>query len=228
MKIVEIFSSIEGEGIRAGKLCTFIRTFGCNLRCSYCDSMYANEGSDYTEMTLESILEKCREFKNICVTLTGGEPLIQPEAAELVNMLLSEGFEVNIETNGSVAICDLRDTLWTQYRNSCKHLMFTIDYKTPSSEMNSRMLMYNFVRYATTQDVIKFVCGTQQDLECMRQIVKSMSQGSMLLPEIFVSPVFGKIEPSEIVEFLIRHDLQNVRMQIQMHKVIWDPEKRGV
>ena len=108
MKIVEIFSSIDGEGIRTGYLCTFIRTYGCNLRCNYCDSLYASTNNNYSEMSISEIVKKCSELGNERITLTGGEPLIQPNVIDLISCLIESGFEVNIETNGSVDIFDIR------------------------------------------------------------------------------------------------------------------------
>ena len=148
MKIVELFKSIEGEGIRTGKVCTFIRSFGCNCVCTYCDSHYAIDGKfskDYPNMTIEEIVNKCKEFKTPYVTFTGGEPLIQPQAVELVQELLDNGFEVNIETNGSVDIKPFKQKLLTS-TSSYSHdkLIFTIDYKSLSSGVNDRMLPENF------------------------------------------------------------------------------------
>lgn len=227
MKIVEIFRSIEGEGIRAGKLCTFVRSFGCNLRCSYCDSMYANEGTDYTEMSLEDIVEKCKELGTKCVTLTGGEPLIQPQIIDLIVLLIQSGFEINIETNGSVNISRVRAEVFRRGVEYLNNLFFTVDYKSPSSLMEDRMLMDNFIHDTRSLDVVKFVCGSDEDLQCMKDVVLQMRQyGSAA--NIFVSPVFGQIELPKIVNFLVEHDLQEVRMQLQMHKIIWDPDTKGV
>ena len=107
MKITELFKSIDGEGIRTGKIVTFIRSFGCPCRCHYCDSMYSNEtghGVDIKDMTVEEIVKQCKEYKTPYITFTGGEPLIQKDAKELIETLLTEGFEVNIETSGAIDI----------------------------------------------------------------------------------------------------------------------------
>lgn len=220
MKVVEIFSSIEGEGIRAGFLCTFVRLYGCNMRCVYCDSMYANDSNNYTEMDIPTIVNKCKELKNYRITITGGEPLIHKQTKELINVLLEEGFEVNIETNGSINIKDFRNT-------DTPKLIFTVDYKVPYSGEESKMLNSNFFVNIKEWDVVKFVCANTEDLTKMMYIVNSMSK-SVKLPHIFVSCVFGCIEPCDVVEFLKKHNLQNIRLQLQIHKYIWEPDKIGV
>lgn len=210
----EIFTSIEGEGIRAGLICTFIRLYGCNLNCSYCDSGYACEGDEFTPMTLEQIVERVRELGAPLVTLTGGEPLIHDGVLELVETLVADGFSINIETNGSQEI--------DPYVNM-RYVMVTLDYKSHSSEMTPFMLTHNIQKLRDT-DVLKFVVGSQEDLEQMAEIVFAHHDQA----NVFVSPVFGKIEPSEIVSFLIKRRLYKCRTQIQMHKIIWPPELRGV
>ena len=215
--IVEIFNSIEGEGVRAGKLCTFIRTAGCNLRCSYCDTTYSHDVSSATQMTLKEIIDKVEELDCPLVTITGGEPLINPEVTvSLIPWLLEKGFDINIETNGSVDINKV-----TRHRHD--KLMFTVDWKSPSSGMNNHMLTTNPTTMKP-KDVLKFVVGSQEDLEEMLRVI----QDKLIVAQIFVSPVFGQIELSDIVDFLKQHKLYNVRLQVQLHKIIWDPSERGV
>lgn len=229
MKIVEIFSSIDGEGIRTGYLCTFIRTYGCNLRCNYCDSLYASTNNNYSEMSISEIVKKCSELGNERITLTGGEPLIQPNVIDLISCLLESGFEVNIETNGSVDIFDIRSKVNLRCLEHIENLFFTIDFKCPGSGMNSEMQMCNFIRNSRRNDVVKFVVSDRNDLDTMRTIVGTMTE--MLksnLPYIFVSPVFGRIKPVEIVDYLKEYSMQTVRVQLQIHKLIWDPNERGV
>lgn len=220
MKIVELFSSIDGEGIRTGKLVTFIRTYGCDLRCSYCDSMYALEGMDYIEMDIPTILDKCKELKNKCITLTGGEPLIHKDVDILINELLKEGYEVNIETNGATDI--------SRFITNSNKLFFTIDYKTPFSKMENKMYMDNFYKHVRPNDVVKFVCANEEDLDVMRHVVTNMKNNLTVLPHIFVSPVFGEIEPVKLVEYIKKYNLQDVRVQLQIHKLIWEPTMKGV
>ena len=213
MKVVEIFKSIDGEGIRAGFPVTFIRLAGCNLNCSYCDSLYACDwkDEDVTEMTPQEIFKNVYQKGNKRITLTGGEPLIHDDVDCLIDILTRRGFEVNIETNGSVDI--------TRYLE--RNIIVTMDYKCPSSNMTELMLLEN-LESLRKKDVLKFVVGSKQDLDCCRDIIKYTDA------QIFISPVFGKIEPKEIVEYMIEHDMQDCRIQLQLHKFIWEPDKRGV
>lgn len=226
MKIVEIFSSIDGEGIRTGQLCTFIRTFGCNCKCVYCDSLYALTGHEYTEMSVTEIIDKCVELKNRCITLTGGEPLIHSHVYELIDALVDNDYEVNIETNGSVPldiIQDRRQEDWV-YKD---HTIVTMDWKCKTSGMSDKMLESN-LKLLKPQDVLKFVVGSKEDLDQMKEVVTSFYRSPFVSPSIFVSPVFGKIEPSTIVAYILENNLYYVRTQVQLHKIIWDPEMKGV
>lgn len=220
MKINEIFKSISGEAGRAGFPVIFIRTYGCNLRCGYCDTMYAVEGGEYTLMTPAEILYKCKEFGIKRVVLTGGEPLIQQDAADLINLLCDNGFDVEVETNGAVDLQKFHQKINTKRIDL---LSYTMDYKTLSSEMTHKMLKQN-LEFLGTKDVIKFVVGCKEDLEQMDNILCN----NEVKAQAFVSPVFGKIQPHEIVEFVLEKGLTEVRTQIQLHKVIWDINKRGV
>lgn len=213
MKVHEIFKSIEGEGIRTGYPVTFIRLYGCNLRCSYCDTQYSCTGGDYTEMTMKEILNSVADLKVKRITITGGEPLIHMSIGYLVDTLIARGYEVNIETNGSVDI----------YNYLTTSAIITMDYKAPSSGMEHMMSLYN-LKQLRKQDVLKFVVGDLNDLNKMYQILYDYDPQC----NIFVSPIFGKIEAVDIVEFLLKNGLKHVRVQLQLHKIIWDPSKRGV
>lgn len=230
MQINEIFSSIEGEGIRTGYLATFVRTFGCNLACSYCDTRYAcipnpEEGPQYTTMTVEQIVAECERINNDRVTLTGGEPLIQREAPELVAALLDKGFEVNIETNGAVDLPTFEDRLVDVLNDdeALNNLIYTMDYKCPSSGEEEKMIKSN-IPFLIKGDVLKFVVGSVEDLDAMKAVIEETEPQA----EIFVSPIWGNIECTEIVDYMKENNLQNVRLQLQLHKIIWDPSTRGV
>ena len=213
--IVEIFNSIEGEGIRAGKLCTFIRTAGCNLRCSFCDTTYSYDGG--RQMTVQQIIDEVKRLDCNLITLTGGEPLLHLEVKRLlIPALLDEGFEVNIETNGSIDLSQI-----DRYKHD--KLIFTMDWKSPSSGMKSKMLEKNLY-LLQPRDVLKFVVGSDEDLNEMLNIIESYA----ITAQIFVSPVFGKIQMSTIVDFMKQNKLHGVRLQCQLHKIAWDPNKRGV
>jgi len=220
MKINEIFKSISGEASKAGFPVIFIRTYGCNLRCSYCDTMYAVEGGDYKQMTPEQILKECKKLGLKRVILTGGEPLMQPEAVELVDLLCDNEFEVEIETNGAVNLGKFHIQLKTKRKDL---ISYTMDYKTLTSAMSHKMDRTN-LEFLGRKDVIKFVVGCEQDLKQMQTLLQVYE----IQAQVFVSPVFGCIEPKQIVEFILENDLTEVRTQIQMHKIIWDVNKRGV
>lgn len=227
-KVVEIFSSIEGEGIRSGYLTTFIRLHGCNLSCSYCDSSYACKGNEYTEMSFEEIYNKVQKFGNYRVTLTGGEPLLTEDAWRMANLLAIPGYEINIETNGSIALSE------SKHRN----IFYTMDYKCPSSGMEEHMVIPNLEILMKTAEidlpnVLKFVVGNSGDLNTMKKIIEGynlLHKENIGAPkvEIFVSPVFGKIDMQQIVNFMKKNNMKNVRIQTQLHKQIWNPEMRGV
>ncbi|MGL4992288.1 MAG: putative 7-carboxy-7-deazaguanine synthase QueE [Sarcina sp.] len=218
MKIVEIFQSIDGEAVRAGLITNFIRVAGCNLRCSYCDTEYALLKTQGEEISLDEILKKLdKNIKNI--TLTGGEPLWNKEESMLLlDRLIAEGYSVSVETNGAIDLTD--------FIKKYPDVVFIVDYKVPSSNMEDKMNINNF-NILREIDCVKFVVGTNEDLEKMKEIIENtnLKDGKT---SIFVSPVFSKIDPKDIVEFLLDNKLNNVRLQIQMHKVIWDPNMKGV
>jgi len=217
MQVVEIFSSIEGEGKRAGILCTFVRLAGCNLRCSYCDTVYSQHYSDGVTMTVSEVVKACTEFGVKAITLTGGEPLIHDDVERLIHELNRAGFEVNIETNGSVNINNMIERF--EYPNS----FFTVDYKCPSSGMGSSMLLINFCHF-TEKDVLKFVVGSREDLMAAYGVITSLKPKA----QIYFSPVWGKITMVEIVEFMKVNKLTECKIQVQLHKIIWPVDKRGV
>lgn len=223
MQVVEKFISINGEGTRAGELAVFLRFKGCNLRCSYCDTMWANEtGCPYTEMTPEEICEYVRQTGVKNVTLTGGEPLLQKDSGTLIRRLLcnpADGIRVEIETNGAVDLEPFcKETLGVRP-------VFTMDYKLPSSGWETLMNRHNFELLAPA-DTVKMVCGSMEDVERALGVISEYDLTRRC--HVYLSPVFRRIEPADMVNFMIRHRLNDVRLQIQMHKVIWDPDRRGV
>lgn len=215
--VAEKFVSINGEGQKAGQLAVFIRFAGCNLRCSYCDTKWANDFDLKGEnLTAEQILEYVLDTGVHNVTLTGGEPLLRPEIEELISMLVRAGLWVEIETNGSVPLKPLE-------KDSRPH--FTMDYKTPSSNMESEMLVSNF-DLLEPDDVVKFVCGSSEDLNCTYDIIKKYNLTEKC--KVYLSCVFGNLQPSAVVDFMKEKNLNGVNFQLQMHKFIWNPDKRGV
>lgn len=218
-QVVEKFVSINGEGQRAGEIAVFLRFKGCNLKCSYCDTAWANEAEcESIEMSAEEILAYLEEIGIRNVTLTGGEPLLREGMRELINAILQNPFfRVEIETNGSIDL--------SSYDTLQKRPSFTMDYKLPGSGMEEKMLPAN-LKLLSEQDTLKFVVGSRSDMERALEVMEKYRLVGKTA--IYFSPVFGKIEPVELVNFLEKKKLNDVRVQIQMHKVIWDPQQRGV
>lgn len=223
-RLAEHFVSINGEGRRAGELSLFLRFTGCNLRCDWCDTMWANDkDAPHTPVTaaeLADIAKSAIETYGVRnVTLTGGEPLLQEDFVTLCSELASLGLSVEIETNGSVPLKSfLRECGLCLCRPS-----ITMDYKLPSSGMEQKMCTENFGQMISS-DTLKFVCGSREDLVRAAEILEEYQ------PEcaVYFSPVFGRIEPAEMVEFMKERKLGKVRLQLQLHKFIWDPMERGV
>ncbi len=216
--VVEKFVSINGESICAGEPAVFIRFRGCDLNCSYCDTKWANSMSAPAEMLSAKDISSYVESTGITdVTLTGGEPLLQKDIKTLIEMLVSNGHRVEIETNGAHPI----DVLAA---SECRPV-FTLDYKLPSSGMERFMLTDNY-KYLDTNDAVKFVSGDINDLEAARAVIERYRLTEKC--KVYISPVFGKIEPEQIVDYLIDNKMNGVRLQLQLHKYIWDPDRRGV
>ncbi len=218
LPVVEKFVSINGEGTRAGELSAFIRFKGCNLCCSYCDTKWANRPDAESEQyTADELCDWAKGTGIRNVTLTGGEPLLQNELFVLTDLLIQNGMSVEIETNGSVSVKELS-------QRECRPV-FTIDYKLPSSGMEENNDVSNF-SLLCEKDTVKFVSGSMNDLERAAEIIDKYS----LLGKcnVYISPVFGKIDPQDIVEFMKAERLNGVRLQLQLHKFIWATEERGV
>lgn len=218
-QVVEKFVSINGEGKRAGELALFIRFKGCNLSCNYCDTSWANEPDCAAkQMTKEEILADIQKTGVRNITLTGGEPLLQEGIEQLISLILKEPFyRVEIETNGSVDI--------SRYTKMERRPSITMDYKLAESGMEKKMLLENLSKLSV-QDSLKFVVSSRRDMERAYEIIQQYELLEKV--SIFFSPVFGRIEPVELVNFLMEHKLNDVKVQLQLHKVIWDPEQRGV
>jgi len=218
-KVAEKFTSINGEGKCAGQLAVFIRFQGCNLDCGYCDTKWANKKQAvYEAMTEEDIYTYIKNTGIKNVTLTGGEPLLQRGIEALIKKLSGDrGLRVEIETNGSICI--------KEYQEIENPPEFTMDYKLPDSGMTQFMCLDNF-SYLKKKDTVKFVAGGKSDLETAKQVIEKYSLTEKC--NVYLSPVFGKINPAEIVEFMLENRMNKVNLQLQMHKFIWEPERRGV
>ena len=217
--VIEKFVSIDGEGKTAGELAVFIRFAGCNLRCRWCDTRYSWECDNQTQLlTKEEIVSYIKGSKVKNVTLTGGEPLLVPHIEELLALLHEDdSLTVHIETNGSVSIKD--------WKEAFPKLEFVVDYKLPLSGMFDRMKIEN-LHAVTSDDVYKFVIAGSQDLNAAYRILSDYNLTQTCC--VHFSPVLGSIEPSEIVSFMKEKHLTDVRLQLQLHKLIWHKEARGV
>lgn len=219
--IIEKFLSIDGEGPTSGQLATFIRFQHCNLRCSWCDTTYSWNKENTTEvLSAKEIYDyiKANGVKN--VTLTGGEPLIQEGIDELLELLDNDNtLSVHIETNGSVDILPFKK----KFKGG--NISYIVDFKLPKSGMTKNMNFENLKNVEST-DVYKFVVGSNEDLEVAYNIIKDYDLTSKCL--IYFSPVLGEIEMDKIVEFMKDKKLNDVRLQVQLHKIIWHKDARGV
>lgn len=211
LKINEIYKSVQGESSKAGLPCTFIRLTYCNLRCTYCDSEYAFY--DGKEMEIDEILSGVKNQECTLVEVTGGEPLFQKESLELMKKLCDEGYEVMLETGGSLPI-----------ENVDNRVMIILDLKCPSSGMMKKNL-YENIQHLKKSDEIKFVIGTREDYEWTKGKITELSLNEKC--QILFSTVFGAINPQNVIEWILQDKL-NVRFQLQMHKYIWDPKTKGV
>ncbi len=212
LTINEIYHSIQGESTWAGESCVFVRLTFCDLRCSYCDTEYAfYEGK---KQTLEEIVAGVAGFGCKLVEITGGEPLLQKNVLPLMTMLADAGFTVLLETSGAHDIGSIDPRV---------HRI--MDLKTPGSGECERNLFSN-IDHLTERDEVKFVIGSREDYEWSREQVAKYRLHERCQAVLF-SPIFGRIDPREIVEWILADRLP-VRFQLQMHKFIWTPTQRGV
>lgn len=212
LKVNEVYSSIQGESSWAGWPCVFIRLTACDLRCTYCDTAYAFY--DGKKRLVSDILAEVLALDCPMVEVTGGEPLLQKNVIPLMTQLCDAGKTVLIETSGAHDIAKIDPRV---------HRI--MDLKTPSSGECARNLWSN-LEHLTKRDEVKFVIGSREDYEWSRDQVRTHSLAEKCGCVLF-SPIFGKIEPREIVDWIIADKLP-VRFQLQMHKFIWPPMQRGV
>lgn len=211
LTINEIFHSIQGESTHTGRPCVFVRLAFCNLRCTWCDTAYAfDEGEP---MTVDAILERVRSYSCPLVEITGGEPLAQPGVHDLMRRLCDEGFEVLLETGGSIDIAPVDPRV--------KRI---VDLKCPGSGMERKNLLSN-LEHLRPGDEVKFVVIDREDFDWSAEMIRTheLERRSILL----MSPVFGRLEPVDLAGWILASGLP-VRMQLQLHKYIWEPATRGV
>ena len=205
LTVNEIFYSVQGESVHSGRPCVFVRLAGCNLRCSYCDTRYAYDKG--IEMEIDRIIKQVDSFNCLLVEITGGEPLFQLETPLLIYSLLENGYEVIIETNGSLDI-SLID----------KRCIKIVDMKCPSSTQSDKNDFQNLKRI-NSKDQIKFVIGDRKDYEYAKKIQK-MIPASIPEHHILFSPVSGELVPSQLAHWILEDKL-DVRLHLQLHNIIW-------
>jgi len=251
--VTEKFVSVNGEGLAAGRLAAFVRFAGCNLDCAYCDTRWANGDAAREQAqtySAASLVDWVRSTGVSAVTLTGGEPLLQPGLPGLLAALAQVAdprpLRVEVETNGS---CDMERVV--RLREECDRncraagsgtdagdgalacgcassdLHFTVDWKTPAAgEAACAAMMWRNFEMLDGRDAVKFVVGSAADLEFAARCAREANLWERC--QVLFSPVWGRIDPREIVEYMARERLDRARLQLQMHKVIWPDVDKGV
>ena len=209
MKISELFASIQGESTLQGLPCVFIRLAGCNLNCRYCDTTYARTGG--TEMTVEEIIERVNSFKLSFVCITGGEPLLQKETPELAEILVNRGYQVSVETNGTIDASLLPDDV--------KRI---IDIKCPGSGEDGKTCMKN-LSLRRVGDEFKFVLTDRRDFEYAHEFVAKHSLADK--NTVLLSPVLNVLKPELLADWIVQ-EMPEARLNLQLHKCIWPDEPK--
>jgi len=214
LRVTEIFRSIQGESTHAGRPCSFVRLTGCPMRCVWCDSEYTFTGGE--RVSMDDVMRQVRAYGCQLVEVTGGEPLAQKEAFELIRRLCDEGFEVLIETGGFIPT-----------ENVDERAKVILDVKCPASGEAERNHWPNLERLRADRDEVKFVVKDRADWEFARRVVEQYELESRALA-ILVSPVWGETDLKELADLVSASGWKNARMQLQLHKYIWGPEVHGV
>lgn len=208
LRITEIFYSLQGETKTVGLPTVFVRLTGCPLRCSYCDTAYAFHGGDVHDIS--SIIAQVAQYQPRYVTVTGGEPLAQPNCRELLTLLCDEGYAVSLETSGALSI-----------ENIDQRVSIVMDLKTPSSDENHRNL-YSNIPLLRPHDQVKFVIGGEEDYQWARFKLDEYRLNERV-EEVLFSPSFHQLAASDLADWVVRDRLP-VRMQLQLHKILWKDE----
>jgi 7-carboxy-7-deazaguanine synthase len=213
LRVTEIFRSIQGESTHAGRPCAFVRLTGCPMRCAWCDSEYTFTGGEHVE--IEDVMRQVRAMGCQLVEVTGGEPLAQKGAFELIRRLCDEGFEVLIETGGFVSTEGVDE-----------RAKIILDVKCPASGEARRNHWPNLARLRSDRDEVKFVVADRADWEFTLRVIEQYQLESRALA-ILISPVWGVTDLKELAD-LVSSSKLDVRMQLQLHKYVWGPEVHGV
>ncbi len=211
MQITEIYHSIQGESTFAGLPCVFVRTTGCNLRCVWCDTEYAFYGGQ--KMSVEDVITKVETFGCKLVEITGGEPLLQKETPELTSRLLEKGYTVLIETSGERDVSALD-----------RRVVKIMDLKCPGSGECEKNRWEN-LEFLTVRDEVKFVIKDRADYDWSVNVVKKYRLDQKV--SVLFSPVWGELKLVDLARWILE-DRLNIRYQLQLHKIIWSPETKGV
>lgn len=208
LRITEIFYSLQGETRTVGLPTVFVRLTGCPLRCQYCDTEYAFSGGEW--MTLDDIMTQIASYPTKQITVSGGEPLAQPNCLPLLKRLCDQGYEVSLETSGAMDVSEVDE-----------RVVKVLDLKTPDSEESHRNL-YDNLAYLTPQDQVKFVICSRQDYDWSKMKV---DQYQLLekAGEVLFSPSFHQVSATDLADWIVEDGIQ-VRMQLQLHKLLWNDE----
>ncbi len=207
LRLTEIFVSLQGEARTAGRVTTFVRLTGCPLRCQYCDTAYAFHGGEW--WNFDAILDKVRELGAHHVCVTGGEPLAQKRVHTLLTMLCDAGFDVSLETSGSLDVSAVDP-----------RVSRIVDIKTPDSHESHRNLLSN-LDVLTPHDQLKFVICSRADYEWSRAMLRDLQLDARC--EVLFSPSFTQVDPTQLADWVVEDRLP-VRFQFQLHKVLWSDE----
>jgi len=213
LRVTEIFRSIQGESTNAGRPCTFVRLTGCPMRCTWCDSEYTFTGGEH--VSIDEVLKQVRDFGCQLVEVTGGEPLAQREAFDLIKRLCDENYEVLIETGGYVSTEEVD-----------QRAKIILDVKCPASGEAERNHWPNLTRLRPELDEVKFVIADRVDWDFARRVVDDYELESRTR-SILISPAWKQIDLQELANWILESGM-NARMQLQMHKYSWGPDARGV
>ena len=212
LTVNEIFHSIQGESTHTGRRCVFVRLTACDLRCSWCDTPYAfTEGR---KMSIDDIVAHVKSYDCPVVEITGGEPLLQKNVYPLMQRLLDDGFTVMLETGGHISV-----------EHVPERVIKIVDVKCPGSGESHRNDWSNLERVGPT-DEVKFVIRHREDYDFAREVIVRHTLAGRVRAILF-SPVHGELDPKLLAEWILS-DRLDVRLQLQAHKYIWDPQTRGV
>ena len=213
LRVTEIFRSIQGESSHAGRPCTFVRLTGCPMRCRWCDSEYTFSGGEH--VTIDEVIQKVRDFGCRLVEVTGGEPLAQREAFQLIHRLCDEDYEVLIETGGYVSTTEVDP-----------RAQIILDIKCPASGEAERNDWSNLTRLHPDRDEVKFVVVDRADWDFTKRVIADYDLENCA-KAVLISPAWGQIDLPELAGWIAESGLR-VRLQLQLHKYIWGPDIHGV